>query len=252
MRAASGSTGAAVDLTTSRGMGKVYLYMGFALLITAAFAFGVGALFSGLLTGWTYDLATIGQGDRSIFIAYIVTIIIAAIGVLITGIIMHVTVAKGNHSAWLPYIIYSSLTGVLVSVFLVVGIDFVTLGEAFAISAIAFAVMGLIGYFSKRNLNILGMIGLVILLSLSMLGLTMMFTFIFFPKLFSVFSIVYNAVVLFVLLLMVAVDTYNVKKIMETGSASSNIYLLCAYIMYTDFINIFIRVLIILMRFRRN
>ncbi|MCR5078513.1 MAG: Bax inhibitor-1 family protein [Bacilli bacterium] len=233
-------------------MGKVYLYMGFALLITAAFAFGFGALFSGLLTGWTYDLKAINYNNVGIFYAYIGVLIASGIGVLITGIVMHSIVARGRHSAWPAYIIYSSLIGILVSAFLVVGIDFVTLGEAFVISAIAFGTMGLIGYFSKRNLSILAMIGFVVLISLSLFGFTMLFTFIFFPGALRLFSIIYNAVILFVLLLMVAVDTQNVRRIMETGSASNNLCLLCAYIMYTDFINIFIRVLFILMRFKRN
>ena len=243
-----------VDLSTSRAMGKVYLYMGLALLITAAVAVGVGFLFAGWITNWTGTTLSTNYVNlnNAPFIVYLVVLIASLIGVLITGIAMHVVLARGRHSVWPTFIIYAILMGVVMSVFLIVGIDFATLGEAFAISAAAFLIMGLIGFFSKKNLNIFGMVALAALFMVILFGLVSLVLFFLFPGLLAIYSIIYNVVIMVVLLIMVAVDTYNIKKIMSTGSANQNLCLYCAYIMYSDFIHLLIRVIILLARAKRN
>lgn len=243
-----------VDLSTSRGMGKVYLYMGVAMLITAAVAVGVGFLFAGWMTNWTGVTLSpdVARNGNAPFITYVAILIASLIGVLITGVAMHAVMARGRHSVWPPFIIYSVLMGVVMSVFLIIGIDFVTLGEAFAISAVAFLIMGLIGFFSKKNLNVLGMVALAALFMVMIFGLTSLLLFFLFPGLFAVYSIIYNVVIMAVLLIMVAVDTYNVKRIMSEGAENKNLCLYCAYIMYSDFINLLIRVIILLARLKRR
>jgi len=245
---------ASVDLSTSRAMGKVYLYMGVALLITAVVAVGVGFLFAGWLTGWSGRTLSVNYitFEKTPSIVYVATLIVAFIGVLITGVAMHAVVASGKHSVWPPFIIYSVLMGVIMSVFLITGIDFVTLGEAFGISAAAFALMGTIGYFSKKDLNIFGMVAFAALGMVMLFGLVCLILWFVMPGLLTVFSIVYSVVIMVVLLIMVAVDTYNIKKIMSEGSSNQNMTLYCAYIMYTDFMHILIRVILILSRFKRS
>ena len=44
-----------------------------------------------------------------------------------------------------------------------------------------------------------------------------------------------------------AIDTFNIKRILSNGENSSNLTLYCAFMMYSDFISIFIRVLYILL-----
>ena len=48
------------------------------------------------------------------------------------------------------------------------------------------------------------------------------------------------------MLISVATDCFNAKKMLENGQANDNLALYCAYIMYTDFIMIFFRVLYLL------
>ena len=51
-------------------------------------------------------------------------------------------------------------------------------------------------------------------------------------------------IAIFVLIMLVTfVDLYRMKKIADSGQMSNNMSLYFAFIMYTDFINIFIRVL---------
>lgn len=242
------------DLSTSRAMGKVYLYMGIALLITAAVAIGVGFLFAGWLTNWTgkslsnYDFGA----NRAAAIVYFGSLIVSFIGILVSGIAMHAVMARGKHSVWPTYILYAIFMGILMSVFLIIGIDFATLGEAFGISAAAFAIMGTIGYFSKKNLNVLGMVALAALLMATLIGLLSLLLFFVFPQFWSTFNLIYTIIVTVALLIMVAVDTYNVKKIMSEGAANRNLCLYCAYIMYSDFIHLLVRVIILLSRFKRS
>ena len=49
------------------------------------------------------------------------------------------------------------------------------------------------------------------------------------------------------ILIIVAVDGYNIKKISQQGAVSNNLALYMAFSMYTDFISIFIRILYLLL-----
>lgn len=245
-------------VTSSKAFGKILLYMGIGLLFTALVAVGVSAAFAGWLTNWTYDYAVfqnLGEAinaNRTPFIVYFGAVIVSFIGILVTGVAMAVTVAKGKRSPWPPFIIYSTFMGILMSIFLVAGIDFLTIGEAFGISAAAFVIMGIIGFFSKRNLNFLVMVLLTGVIMLAIAGLVMGLLYWRNPGAYTVWSFVYTGAVLVLLLVMVAADTYNIKKIVSQGNATKNMCVYCAYVMYTHFINIFIRVLILLARIKRN
>lgn len=245
-------------VTSSKAFGKILLYMGIGLLLTAAVAIGVSAFFCGWLTNWSYDYAVFQNlensfnANRTPFIVYFASVIVSFVGILVTGVVMAVTVAKGKRSPWPPYIIYATFMGILMSIFLVAGIDFITIGEAFGISAAAFVIMGVIGYFSKRNLNFLVMVLFAGVMMFGLAGLVMALFYWRDPAAFSIWNLVYTGAVLLLLLVMVAADTYNIKKIVSQGNATKNMCVYCAYVMYTHFINIFIRVLILLSKFKRN
>ena len=244
------------DLSTSKAIGKVFLYMGVALLVTALVAVGVGALFAGWLTNWTFDysvfrnIGTAFEASRTPWIVYFASVIVSFIGMLICTVALGRAAATGRHSAWPAFIVYSIFMGITLSIILIAGIDFVTIGEAFGISAGAFAIMGFIGYKSKRNLNILGMVAWTALIMVLISGLIFGLIFAFNRAAFNVFNIVYTAIVLVIFLILTAVDMYNVKRIVEKGADSKNLCLFCAFTLYTDFINIFIRVLLLLAKLK--
>lgn len=245
-------SGVNAEPTTSKGMGKVYLYMGLGLLITAVVALCVGAFFSGWLTNWTFNAAEMPNVDGTRFTVFVFVVIAAFIGQLIDAIVMARVLAKGKRSIWPHFVIYSALMGVSLSIIIVAGADFTVLAEAFGISAVAFLAMGLVGYFSKKDLNVLGMVAFSALIMIVLIG--MMFSLFYFlmPRQYMIWSMVTSVAVSLVMLLVVAIDTYNIKKIMSRGGATENMCLFCAYTMYCDFIIIFLRVLYILSYFRRN
>lgn len=242
----------ATELTTSKGMGKVYLYMGLGLVITALVALGVGAFFAGWLTNWTYDVVNIENASSNAVYTFFGVVIVSFIGLLIDAIVMGAVLARERHSIWPHYIIYSVLMGAALSVIIVAGASFTVIGEAFGISALAFIVMGLIGYFSKKDLNILAMVAYAALMMLMLIGLVFAILYFVMPMAYVIWAVSTSAVVSLLMLLVVAVDTYNIKKIIARSQASENVYLYCAYTMYSDFIVIFLRVLYVLMVLKGN
>ena len=245
------------DLSTSRALGKVFLYMGLAMLITALVAIGVGALFAGLITNWTYsfgaieDLGSSINANSTAFTIYFASLIVSLVGILITGFAMNFIIVKGK-SAWPAFILYSIFMGILMSVLLVLGVDFVTLGEAFGISAVGFGVMGLVGYFSKRDLNFLVMIGFAALIIAMLTGIVFLIVFWANPAMLNAWSIGYTILVIALILIMVAANMCNIKRIVNQGNATKDLCVYCAYVMYTQFISLFLRVLYLLLRLRRN
>lgn len=227
----------------TKSMAKVYLYMGIGLLVTALVSLGVGALFAGLFSNFgRVDTADIAENAM---VAYVATMVISFIVLLVDGVVIARRAYSSKRSLWAPYIIYAIVMGVFLSSFLIAGIDFYTIGEAFGISALAFFVMALIGYKSKSNLNVLGMIASGFLFCLLLGSLFWGIFYLISPTLVYVFDIVTSFAIMAFIMVMIAVDTYNIKRILANG-CEGNVVLYCAYIMYSDFISIFIRILYLL------
>ena len=108
---------------------------------------------------------------------------------------------------------------------------------------------GLIGYFSKKDLNRLwlwvGVFSMVVLLTAIVAPLT--FFFYFSSSAYLIYDLIMSVVILVMVLVVSAIDSYNIKKILEAGQGGTNIELYCAFSMYSDFIAIFVRVLYLLL-----
>lgn len=113
--------------------------------------------------------------------------------------------------------------------------------EAFGITSIVFLIFSFIGWITKRDLSSLGGILLVLLV----IGL--IFTF----AQFFIKSLVFNlAVDIGVVLLFVAIIVYDMNKILR--SYSNRDYIPATISLYLDFINIFVRIVSILIRLKRR
>ena len=236
---------------TGKGLARIYGYMGIALLITAAVALLTAWIFSGRIN----SASSLQVADAWV-VGYFATLITSGIAVLILGIWLPVRLARGKRSLWVPYILYSIFMGALLSVVLIAGISWTIIGEAFAISAAAFLIMFFIGYFAKKDFTLGAYIAIGVL---SMAALLIVF-WIIFGLLTGGLSnlgayrldIIYSVIVCVIMLIFIAIDGFRVKKIAAQGNASNNMYLYCAYVMYSDFITLLLRVIIILARTQRN
>lgn len=233
--------------TQKRLLAKCFGYMSLGLAISALVAFLASLLFVYVLS-WTSDPST-GVVSDAAYVGYLAVMIVSGIGLLIDGIVVNAVIAKNKRSAWAPYIIYCVLMGILLSSLLIAGISFYTIAETFLLTSFAFLAMFLIGYFSKANLNvfgmILGMVAMMLLLSASFWGIMVLITGNSF--LYYLYDMVVSGVVMLVSILVVAIDAYNIKRLLANGEGMKNLALFCAYEMYCDFIVIFLRVLYILM-----
>lgn len=226
--------------SVGKALGRSYLYMGIALLVTALVAFVVGY-------GMTFWMTT--SSSTVPFYVLMAAIIVSFIGMMIISFAMVKRLNSSGKSLWPGFIAYSVLMGICLSSFIIAGIDFLVVGEAFGISALAFLSVGLIGYFSKKDLNRLwlwvGVFSMVVLLTAIVAPLT--FFFYFSSSAYLIYDLIMSVVILVMVLVVSAIDSYNIKKILEAGQGGTNIELYCAFSMYSDFIAIFVRVLYLLL-----
>ena len=218
---------------------KVFAYMGIGLLITALVAFGVGAAVY-------YNFNFSETGSEEIANTYFIILIASAIALFIDMIVINLVVVRNKHSVLIPGIISAVLVGVLFSM-LTIAVDWRLLGMAFGVTVLAFFLMGLIAFLSKGSLQplLIVIIGLTIGIALMVLvnWLFALITGTIMNGLYIGISIAILALLMFVTIY----DMWRIKKIAESGAFSHNLSLYCAFIMYTDFINVFIRILYFLL-----
>ena len=230
----------------SKFIGKTFLYMFIALLITIAVSVGVGLLFTHLFATSYTDNQFVGN-----FGAYLALIIVSSIGLLGVGIWFNIAAIRGKHSLWAPYIIYSILMGTLLS-FFTIFVSWETLALAFGITTVAFGSMALIGLLSKRDLSFLGIVAMGLGIGILVLFLTNLIFYFLIPVLFAWNSVLIQGLVLILVMIITIIDTWRIKKIAERGEANENLALYCAFNLYIDFIQLLIRVIYMLLIARRN
>ena len=248
------------DATDKRSVnsliGRVYGYMFFNLILTAVVAIGVGLIFNYWIFGTfniSEDLGNIevvnGTGVTTLF----VVMIVSAITLFIMSFVVHGRAFRGK-SLSIPSIIYCVLMGTLLSS-LVMFVPWPILGITFAITAGIYGIMFLISYFTKGSLNFLGTLGIGFLIGagvLCLIGWIFALTGFLgaYTHLYWIISLLSFAAIMFITIW----DMWRIKKIAEEGEMSDNLVLYCAFILYVDFIYLFLRILRIVSYFigRRN
>lgn len=240
-------------LTASKALAKTFGYMGIGLAITAVVTFAVALFFVYVLKFPNLNViqstAQLTAEQNRALVTYVVTMIVSLIVLLIDHFVFYAVCTRGKHSAWVPYIIYTVAMGTLMSGFLLMGIDFQTMGLAFGIAAIVFLALFLIGYFSKANLNILGFIAMGAFFMIVMMGFMFGILFLI-TGTFNVFNLIVTIAFTAIILISTAVDAYNIRRILAKAEGNNNVILFCAFTMYADFILILLRVLALIVRLK--
>ncbi|MDR1697925.1 MAG: Bax inhibitor-1 family protein [Erysipelotrichaceae bacterium] len=219
-------------------LAKVMLFMALGLAITFGLSFG---LFYAFLYFFGYD---------GMFVPLIVSLVVGLLGSIITSIVFSVKSIKNRGRLLIPYLVYAVFFGLalmFVPLISAVAPDIVLMAGGVTVSI--FIVMGIIGLVSKVDLSPLATIGIglffgAIFLSLLNLifyltGLTAYVNFLY---------ILVEALMFMVILIFTVVDFNRIKRItMSEANPSQNIVVFCAFMLYVDFINIFLRVLRILL-----
>ena len=227
--------------STSLNLSKVFLWMVLALGITGVVAFFLPDLLILMANQFNWSEDVLGKVYLGLTIA--------------SAILMFPSVIFLSLKAWRPntiwmsisFIAFSVFMGVLVSsAFMVVlanstsSADFInTVGISFFITAGAFLLMALFGFITKKTLSIL--VSFIMSLSVGVIIISLV-------NFFLQSALVYwitDFVIFGIIFVITAIDINRVKKIAEMGGFSSdtNLAIYCAYTLYVDFINIFLRVL---------
>ncbi len=139
--------------------------------------------------------------------------------------------------------IYSLLLGLMLSSIFITA----TIGEvfyAFGITSLIFGIMALYGYFTKRDLSSFGSI-----ITMFLIGALLMSIINFFVALEPVYWII-SYVILGVIIGYVAFDVQRIKYAAREGALVNSYPIFLAFNLYTDFISIFLRILVIIMNNR--
>jgi FtsH-binding integral membrane protein len=228
----------------SKFTGLVFGYMAIALLVTAVVA---------LLGGYGLYYLAMQMTADSFALVYFVAMGISVVALIIDEIVLATSFMKGKKGAWVPYIIFAVILGLFGATF-TLWLEPYTIAEAFGISAIAFAVMYLVGYFGG------GSVGPFLLISIGVMSGLSLIAIIFLPLYFIFgWSTAYSIyITIFVVMLiaecfMVGWDSWRMRKDIEMGGImSQNAALYYAFVFYNDFIAIFVRVLILLAYVKRD
>lgn len=225
---------------TSKFFAKVFGYLAIGLLITAAVAFG-----------WSFYVAKFfsqgGELTETGLYLLIGTAIVAFVGSLIDSIVINIRSARSEKAPWAAFIVYAFFMGLVVSIFLLAGVDFQTMGEAFGLTALAFAIMFLIGYFSKSNLNVFAFIALGLLFTVFLVSAFFGIIYLINPRSALLIDYICSIVVVVAFMLIIGWDSWRIKKAAKALPNNNNLALYCAFTLYTDFITLFLRILYVLL-----
>ena len=224
---------------------KVFGMMFICLLITTAVAAGFGYGFQYLLTSTATIVDETVVYNENLLMGLFITLGVSLIALLVMSFVLPITFIRRKHNILVPLMIYVVLMGIMLSTFTFV-FDWKILVESFGITTLIFGVMAFLGYVSKGRLTGIGFIllGLVIgALGLSLINWLMMI----FGGVSAAnvqLSWIVSLLIFAFLMLVTLYDVHRIKKIAETGAGQdNNLTYYCAYILYSDFIAILIRVI---------
>ncbi len=239
-------------VTASKFYSKVFLYFGLGVLLTSVVT---------LLLSWIFQVTMLNNGGYGeFFVTYMVILIASFITLLVLDFVIQARVMKNNKSVLVPYLLYSTIYGVLFGAIAALIDDPMVLGVSLLMTSLLFLSMCGFGYLSHNKMNALLKIVSTLFIAVMLLCLI---NFLILPfALFSgdydayfAYGLIYwviEAVVLIAFLLLTAIDFARIRKIAEHGAQNENIALFCALNIYSDFITIFLYILRFVLIFSRR
>lgn len=211
--------------TNTYSMTKVFGWMFYAILLTAATAFGLPYLLVALNATHLYNIfLTIG-----------------VISVFVLCFVGHFFIARAKSKAVAVTVfsLFAVAMGLWISPLMII-YDLGTIVYALAVTAGVFGIMTVYGLITKRNLDGFG--SFLAMLLIGALFISIINIFIANTTLDWVLSYV----ILGVYIGFIAYDVQKVKQLAAAGQLTTNVSLLMALNLYIDFVYIFIRLLAII------
>ena len=227
-------------------LSKVFGMMFICLLITTVVAAGLGYGIQALILNTpNYDPnVPLESLPSTILSVFLITVLVSAVGLIVMSFVLPIVFARGKHNIIVPLIIYVTLMGILLSLFTFL-FDWIILVEAFGITTLIFGLMAFLGYISKGKLTGIGFILLGLIVGAAALSLInwLMILIGGIKQENVMLSWIVSLIVFAFLMLVTLYDVNRIKKIAENGAQQdNNLTYYCAFILYSDFIAILIRV----------
>lgn len=227
-----------VTSDASNFIGRVFLTMFIGLIITFAVAVGLGYL----VAFFAKPALEAGNAD-SVLTGLVVAYIVSAVGIIILSFVIPITFARGKHNILVPGIIYCVLMGVIFTV-IVLFTPILVLLYSLGITTVIFGVMALIGLLGRGKMKGLTIAIIGLMSGLLIMTLANIIFMLVAPDMFESFYWIISLGFFALVLLITVWDMRNIKNIaMRAEAHENNVVLYCAYIIYTDFISILIRVI---------
>lgn len=235
-----------VSVSSSKFIGKVFLYTFIALAITAVTAAVIGVIFSSAIRPLDYDYSSFVI-DVEKFKPYIILLIVSL--VMYFPLLIWITIGafRGRGRLDIPFVLYAIVMGIIISsmtMFVPIQVTAISLG----ITTGVFGILALIGLTAKKDLSFLGLVALGIFLGALFIALFNIIWSIAFPSTFQTLYWVISYAILGAMMLVTIVDVNRVRQIAKKGENSNNVAMYCAFNLYVDFVYLFIRILAIVAR----
>ena len=242
LRNVAGST--QVALEEGKLIGKSLLYVGLGFLISLV----IGFLYAYLLLTFGGDGTYLSETGS---LAALITLLVTAIVQMILVPIVLRKTASGSGGLIL-FALYAILEGVFFGSFLIIpGVTYWTILEALGFTTLIFLVAGLVGWFAKK-MSWAGTLGMMLLFATLLLTSFWGLFFLIAPQLFPVIDCIVSVLFVVAMVLFIGFDVHRVRKIAQSSGQSSSLGLFCGFVLYTDFMSLFLRILSILISIRRN
>ena len=215
--------------TNTYSMTKVFGWMFYAILLTAATAFGLPYLLVALNATELYIPILIGGVIAVFILCFLGQFLIAR--------------AKSKATAITIFSLFAVAMGTWISPLMII-YELGTIVYSLAITAGVFGIMAVYGLVTKRDLDRFGSFLVLLLLGALLVSIVNIFIA------NSTLDWVLSYVILGIYIGFIAYDVQRVKQLAQSGQLTMNISLLMALNLYIDFVYIFIRILSIVARSR--
>ena len=234
---------------------KVFGMMFLCLLITTVVAAALGYGLMYLLVN-TASTSSTGEliYDVNIVYAMIGLLIASAVVLMIMSFVLPIMFLKGKHNIIVPLMIYVTVMGVMLSS-LTWCFEPIVLVESFGVTALIFGLMAFLGFVSKGRLSGIWVVMMGLIIGAGILALInfLMIMFGGISETNVTISWIVSLAVFAFLMLMTMWDVHRINTIAGNGmNSGNNLVYYCAYILYSDFIAILIRVIRIIAILKRR
>lgn len=226
-------------------LAKSLLYVAYGFLVSLI----VGGIYSFLLSYYCTDQFGF-LNDTGLYITIGVILVSAILQIFLIPAMAR-SISKGK-SGIVVFSFYAVLEGLFLGSFLVVpGITYEVVLEALGFSFVIFLIAGVVGWFSKK-MNWALSLGIMFLSAALLLSSFWLIIFFFAPEAFSLISCIVTICFVLAMVLFISFDCYRIRKIAQAGAEAKSIALYCGFTLYSDFMALFFRVLLIIASSKRN